>query len=116
MCPTIVNNVETLCAVKHVIGMGAAEFSKLGTPNNTGTRIVSLSGHVKRPGYYEIEVGKATMGEIINDPAFGGGLREGRKLKAVIPGGSSAKVFKASEKFKLKRSGPEGKEADQEFD
>ena len=110
MCPTIVNNVETLCNVKHIVAMGGAEFAKLGTPNNTGTRIVSLSGHVKKPGYYEIEVGKATIGELINDPKFGGGLRDGRKLKAVIPGGSSAKVFKAGEKFKLKKKDAEGKE------
>src|SRR6058998_1570385 len=108
MCPTIVNNVETLCHVKHIVAMGPAEYARLGTPNNTGTRIVSLSGHVKRPGYYEIEVGKVTIGQLINDPAFGGGLREGRKLKAVIPGGSSAKVFKAGEKFKLKRKGADG--------
>ena len=116
MCPTIVNNVETLCAVKHIVAMGAAEFVKLGTPNNTGTRIVSISGQVKRPGYYEIEVGKATIGELINDPAFAGGLRDGRKLKAVIPGGSSAKVFKAGEKFRLKRRGPDGRETEQEVD
>ncbi len=116
MCPTIVNNVETLCAVKHIVAMGGAEFARLGTPNNTGTRIVSVSGHVKRPGYYEVEVGKVTMGQLINDPAFGGGLREGRKLKAVIPGGSSAKVFKAGEKFKLKRKGPDGKDSEQEVD
>jgi len=102
MCPTIVNNVETLCDVKHIVAMGGAEYASLGTPNNTGTRIVSLSGHVKRPGYYEIEVGKVTIGQLIHDPEFGGGLREGRKLKAVIPGGSSAKVFKAGERFKLK--------------
>jgi NADH-quinone oxidoreductase subunit F len=110
MCPTIVNNVETLCNVKHIVAMGGAEFAKLGTPNNTGTRIVSLSGHVKKPGYYEIETGKATIGQLINDPAFGGGLRDGRKLKAVIPGGSSAKVFKAGEKFKLKKKDAEGRE------
>src|SRR6266850_556527 len=116
MCPKIVNNVETLCAVKHIVAMGAAEFAKLGTPNNTGTRIVSLSGQVKRPGYYEIEVGKVTIGQLINDPAFGGGLLDGRKLKAVIPGGSSAKVFKAGEKFKLKRRGPDGQEQEQEVD
>jgi NADH-quinone oxidoreductase subunit F len=116
MCPTIVNNVETLCAVKRIVAMGAVEYAKLGTPNNTGTRIVSLSGHVKRPGYFEIEVGKVTIGQLINDPAFGGGLLDGRKLKAVIPGGSSAKVFKAGEKFKLKRKGPDGKEAEQEVD
>jgi NADH-quinone oxidoreductase subunit F len=116
MCPTIVNNVETLCAVKQVVGMGAAEYTKLGTPNNTGTRIVSLSGHVKKPGYYEVEVGKVTLGELIFDPAFGGGLGEGRTLKAVIPGGSSAKVFKAGEKFKLKRKQPDGSAAEQEID
>src|SRR4051812_24394953 len=115
MCPTIVNNVETLCNVKHIVAMGAAEFAKLGTPNNTGTRIVSLSGHVKKPGYYEIEVGKATIGQLINDPVFGGGLKDGRKLKAVIPGGSSAKVFKAGEKFKLKRK-VEGKDVEQEVE
>jgi NADH-quinone oxidoreductase subunit F len=116
LCPTIVNNVETLCAVKHIVAMGGAQYAKLGTPNNTGTRIVSISGHVRKPGYYEIEVGKVTLGELINDPAFGGGLREGRKLQAVIPGGSSAKVFKAGERFKLKRRSPDGKETEQEFD
>ncbi len=105
MCPTIVNNVETLATVKHIIQMGGSEYAKLGTPNNTGTRIVSVSGHVKKPGYYEVEVGKATLGELIFHENFGGGLREGRKLKAVIPGGSSAKVFKAGEKFKMKRKG-----------
>jgi NADH-quinone oxidoreductase subunit F len=102
MCPTIVNNVETLCNVKHIVAMGGTEYAKLGTPNNTGTRIVSLSGHVKRPGYYEIETGKVTIGQLIFDANFGGGLRPGRSLKAVIPGGSSAKVFKAGEKFKIK--------------
>jgi NADH-quinone oxidoreductase subunit F len=113
MCPTIVNNVETLCHVKHIVAMGGAEYARLGTPNNTGTRIVSLSGQVKRPGYYEIEVGKATLGELINDPAFGGGMRDGRKLKAIIPGGSSSKVLKAGEKFKLKRK-VDGKDVEQE--
>ena len=116
LCPTIVNNVETLCAVKHIAAMGGAQYAKLGTPNNTGTRIVSISGHVRKPGYYEVEVGKVTIGELINDPVFGGGLREGRKLKAVIPGGSSAKVFKAGERFKLKRRGLDGKETEQEVD
>ena len=115
-CPTIVNNVETLCAVKHIVALGGAEYARLGTPNNTGTRIVSISGHVRKPGYYEVEVGKATLGELINDPAFGGGLREGRTLKAIIPGGSSAKVFKAGEKFKIKRRGPDGKDAEQEIE
>jgi len=115
-CPTIVNNVETLCAVKHVIAMGGAEYAKLGTPNNTGTRIVCLSGRVRRPGYYEIEVGKVTLRELIFDPAFGGGLPEGRQLKAVIPGGVSAKVFRAGEKVKLKTRGADGREVEQEKD
>src|SRR4029079_9846470 len=85
-------------------------------PNNNGTRIVSLSGHVNKPGDYEIEVGKVTIGELINEPAFGNGLRSGRQLKAVIPGGSSAKVFKAGEKFKLKKKGPDGKDIEQEVE
>ena len=116
LCPTIVNNVETLCAVKHIAAMGGAEYAKLGTPNNTGTRIVSISGHVRRPGYYEVEVGKVTIGELINDPAFGGGLREGRKLQAVIPGGSSAKVFRAGERFKIRRRSFYGKETEQQVE
>ena len=110
-CPTIVNNVETLCHVKHIVNLGSAEYAKLGTPNNTGTRIVSLSGDVKRPGYFEIEVGKVTLGELINHENFGQGLRDGRKLKAVIPGGSSAKVLKAGEVFKLNRKGADGQMA-----
>src|SRR5256885_3680815 len=116
MCPTIVNNVETLCAVKHIVEMGGAEYAKLGTPNNTGTRIVCVSGHVRKPGYYEIQVGKATIRELIFDSAFGNGLPEGRQLKAIIPGGSSAKVFKAGEKVKLKKKSPDGKETEQELD
>src|SRR5450759_2547025 len=68
-CPTIVNNVETLCAVKHVLAMGGAEYAKLGSPNDPGTRIVCVSGQVKNPGYFEIEIGKVTLGELINDLA-----------------------------------------------
>jgi NADH-quinone oxidoreductase subunit F len=116
MCPTIVNNVETLCAVKHIVMMGGTQYAKLGAPNNTGTRIVSLSGHIQKPGYYEVEVGKVTLRDLIFDPDFGGGLRPGRKLKALIPGGSSAKVFKAGERFKIKKKGPDAKETEHEFD
>jgi NADH-quinone oxidoreductase subunit F len=106
MCPTIVNNVETLCHVKHIIEMGGAEYSKLGTPNNTGTRLVCVSGDVLRPGYFEIEVGSVTLGQIINEMA--GGLRYGRNLKAVIPGGSSAKVLRADETFNINQKQPDG--------
>ena len=76
---------------------------------------------MKKPGYYEVETGKVTIGQLINDPEFGGGLlepepgRPPRKLKAVIPGGSSSKVLKAGEKFKLKRR-VEGKDVEQEVD
>jgi NADH-quinone oxidoreductase subunit F len=100
MCPTIVNNVETLCHVKHIIAMGGAEYARIGRPNNTGTRIVCVSGDVVRPGYFEIEVGALTMGQVINEMA--GGPKPGRKIKAVIPGGSSAKVLRAGDRFKLK--------------
>ena len=116
MCPTIVNNVETLCAVRHIMDMGAGEFAKLGTPRNTGTRIVSLSGHVKKPGYYEVEVGKVTIGELINHENFGGGLKDGRKLQAIIPGGSSSKVLKAGETFKLKSKDKDGNDVEVETD
>lgn len=101
LCPTIVNNVETLCHVKHIIQMGGDEYAKLGTPNNTGTRILCVSGDVQKPGYFEVQVGKVTMGELIHDMC--GGLKPGRKLKAVIPGGSSAKVLRGGEVFKIKR-------------
>ena len=99
LCPTIVNNVETLCHVKHIISMGGENWSKTGTPNNTGTRILCVSGDVEKPGYFEVQVGKVTLGEVINDMC--GGLKPGRKLKAVIPGGSSAKVLRADETFKI---------------
>ena len=115
-CPTIVNNVETLCTVRHILAMGGGEFAKLGTPGNTGTRIVSISGGVQKPGYYEVEVGKVTIGQLINDPAFGGGLRKGRQLKAIIPGGVSAKVFKAGERVKYKKTLPSGKTIEQKID
>ncbi|MEZ5434128.1 MAG: NADH-quinone oxidoreductase subunit NuoF [Verrucomicrobiales bacterium] len=101
MSPTIVNNVESLCHVKHILAMGGAEYAKLGTPNNTGTRILCVSGDVQKPGYFEVQVGKVTLGEVIQDLC--GGLKPGRKLQAVIPGGSSAKVLRADERFKLKR-------------
>ena len=104
MCPTIVNNVESLCHVKHIIELGGAEYARLGTPRNNGTRILCVSGDVVRPGYYEVQVGKITMGEVINELC--GGLKPGRTLKAIIPGGSSAKVLRADEIFKLKQ--PDG--------
>ena len=106
MCPTIVNNVETLCAVKHIVAMGGEDYAKLGKPNNTGTRMLCVSGDVEKPGYYEFEVGKITIGQLINEVC--GGIKGGRKLKALIPGGSSAKVMKAGDRYKIKTKKPDG--------
>ena len=99
-CPTIVNNVETLCHVKHIVEVGGDAYAKIGTPNNTGTRILCVSGHVQKPGYYEYEVGKITLGQLLNEVC--GGPLPGRKFKAIIPGGSSAKILKCGETFTLK--------------
>jgi len=113
-CPTIVNNVETLCHVKHIIAIGAAEFSKLGSAGDGGTRTLCVSGDVVNPGYYELGCGQVTVGQLINEIC--GGLKPGRTLKAIIPGGSSAKVLRADEKFKMKRKGEDGAETTVEVD
>lgn len=107
-CPTIVNNVETLCHVKHILEMGADEYLKIGTPNNTGTRIFCVSGHVQKPGYYEYACGEVTMGQLLNDVC--GGPLPGRQFKAVIPGGSSAKILRFGEKFTIKNKDGSTKE------
>ena len=99
-CPTIVNNVETICHVRHIAEMGGEAYSKIGTPNNTGTRILCVSGHVQKPGYFEFEVGKITLGQLLNEVC--GGPLPGRTFKAVIPGGSSAKILRFGETFTLK--------------
>ena len=92
--PTIVNNVETLAAVTVIIRDGASGYRKYGTEKSAGTKLFSLSGNVKRPGNYEVELGYPLKELIFG---LGGGIREGRKLKAVIPGGSSAPVLTAEE-------------------
>jgi NADH-quinone oxidoreductase subunit F len=112
MCPTIVNNVETLCNVKHIVRIGGAEYAKMGKPNNTGTRLLCVSGDVQKPGYYEFEVGGITIGELINDIC--GGMKPGRTLKAVIPGGSSAKLMSAKDRYKIKTKQRDGKMVEQE--
>jgi NADH-quinone oxidoreductase subunit F len=106
MCPTIVNNVETLCNIKHIVAMGGAAYAKLGKPNNTGTRLLCVSGDVEKPGYYEFEVGALTIGQLLNEVC--GGIKGGRKLKALIPGGSSAKVMRAGDRYKIKTKKPDG--------
>ncbi|HWP48483.1 MAG TPA: NADH-quinone oxidoreductase subunit NuoF [Candidatus Limnocylindrales bacterium] len=95
-CPTVVNNVETLSQLPHIMKNGAAWFANIcqGAPKCGGTRIFSVSGHVNRPGIYELPL-TVTLREIIYDHA--GGIPGGKKLKAVIPGGSSAPVLTADE-------------------
>jgi NADH-quinone oxidoreductase subunit F len=89
--PTLINNVETVATVPKVIELGGSKYAKLGVPpNSTGTRVLSVSGNVRRGGNYELELG-STLRELIYD--FGGGLDAGRTLKAVIPGGSSVPVL-----------------------
>ena len=111
MAPTIVNNVESLCHVKHIIAMGGDEYAKLGVARNTGTRILCVSGDVKKPGYFEVEVGKVTMRELLYDMC--GGPKDGREFKAVIPGGSSSKILRCDETYKLKQ--PDGSTKDLGF-
>ena len=93
-CPTIVNNVETLACVPHIINNGADWFASIGTPRNTGTKIFGLSGHVTNPGLYELPLGINLL-ELIEE--YGGGVLGGRRIKAVSPGGSSSAVFSADE-------------------
>ena len=93
--PTLINNVETVSTVPVVLELGAAEYSKLGVPpNSTGTRVVSVSGNVANGGNFEIRQG-ITLRELIYDLA--GGVPGGRKLKAIIPGGSSVPVLTADQ-------------------
>ena len=101
MAPTIVNNAESLCHVVHILRMGGAEYVKLGTPRNSGTRILCVSGDVKKSGYFEVEVGKVTFRELLYDMC--GGPKDGRKFKAVIPGGSSSKILRCNESFTIGR-------------
>ncbi len=89
--PTVVNNVETLANLPHIVSRGPEWFASIGSPpKSTGTRIFCVSGHVKRPGNYEVPMG-ITFRELINEHA--GGMRSDKPLKAIIPGGASASFF-----------------------
>ncbi|MEW6210887.1 MAG: NADH-quinone oxidoreductase subunit NuoF, partial [Acidobacteriota bacterium] len=92
--PTVVNNVETLAALPWIITNGGAAYAQMGTERSKGTKLFSVSGHITRPGTYEVELGYPLMDFIRNES---GGMRDGRALKAVIPGGSSVPVLTASE-------------------
>jgi NADH-quinone oxidoreductase subunit F len=88
--PTLINNVETLATVPHIIEMGGEEYAKLGTPGSAGTKLVSVSGNVRNPGNFEVELGTPSR-----DIVYGlaGGPHEGREVKFWFPGGSSSPVL-----------------------
>ena len=92
--PTVVNNVETLCAVPWIIKNGAAAYAAIGTEKSKGTKLFSVSGNINRPGVYEVDLGYPLL-DFVNNEA--GGLPNGRRLKAVIPGGSSVPILTAAE-------------------
>ncbi|RMG44166.1 MAG: NADH oxidoreductase (quinone) subunit F [Candidatus Dadabacteria bacterium] len=93
-CPTVINNVETLSTIPWIVANGGAEYAKIGVDKSSGTKLVSASGHIKKPGVYEIEMGYPLLEFIENEC---GGIREGHSLKAVIPGGSSVNILTAEE-------------------
>ncbi len=97
-CPTVVNNVETLATVPWIINNGGAAYTKMGTAKSSGTKMWSVSGDVNRPGVYEVECGKPFR--VLLEECCGG-MKNGKKLKAVIPGGSSAPILTAEEAMNM---------------
>ncbi|CAN5589262.1 NADH-quinone oxidoreductase subunit NuoF [soil metagenome] len=96
--PTLINDVETLSNVPHIVGRGADWFKGFGTEQSPGTKVVSISGDVQRPGNYEVELGVKTRDLI---EGLAGGVKDGRKLKGFFPGGSSSPVLTAAEGLDL---------------
>jgi NADH-quinone oxidoreductase subunit F len=92
--PTVINNAETIANAPHILLMGGEAYAKLGTERNGGTRLFGISGHVERPGVYELPMGYSLRDAIYK---VAGGIKDGKKLKAVVPGGSSCPVLKADE-------------------
>ncbi|MDQ4072506.1 MAG: NADH-quinone oxidoreductase subunit NuoF [Actinomycetota bacterium] len=99
LSPTLVNNVETLCNVPWIINLGVEEYRKLGTEQSTGTKVVSVSGNVRRPGNYEVPLG-VTCRDLIYGLA--GGPPEGREVKCFLPGGSSSPALTGDEGLDLR--------------
>jgi NADH-quinone oxidoreductase subunit F len=104
-CPTVVNNVETLAAVVPVMKMGGEEYAKIGIGKSTGTKLISASGHINKPGVYEIELG-VPVEEFIYSDSYCGGMRNGKKLKAVVAGGSSVPILPAELILKTAKGEP----------
>lgn len=93
--PTVVNNVETIATVVPIINMGGEEYAKIGKGKSTGTKLISASGNINKPGVYEIELG-VPVEEFIYSDQYCGGIQDGRKLKAVVAGGSSVPILPAN--------------------
>ncbi len=93
-CPTVVNNVETIAAVVPIVNDGGEAYAKIGIGKSTGTKLISASGHINKPGVYEIELG-VPVEEFIYSENYCGGMKGGRKLKAVVAGGSSVPILPA---------------------
>jgi NADH-quinone oxidoreductase subunit F len=93
-CPTVVNNVETIAAVVPIVNDGGEEYAKIGIGKSTGTKLISASGHINKPGVYEIELG-VPVEEFIYSENYCGGIKGGRNLKAVVAGGSSVPILPA---------------------
>lgn len=104
-CPTVVNNVETIAAVCPIINMGGDEYAKIGIGRSTGTKLISASGHINKPGTYEIELG-LPVEEFIYSEEYCGGIINGRQLKAVVAGGSSVPVLPAHLILKTEKGEP----------
>jgi NADH-quinone oxidoreductase subunit F len=94
-CPTVVNNVETIAAVVPIVNDGGDAYAAIGVGKSTGTKLISASGHINKPGVYEIELG-LPVEEFLNSDEYCGGVWKGRKLKAVVAGGSSVPVLPAN--------------------
>jgi NADH-quinone oxidoreductase subunit F len=88
----VVNNVETIAAVCPIVMMGGEEYAKIGIGKSTGTKLISASGHINKPGVYEIELG-VPVEEFIYSEEYCGGIRNGKKMKAVVAGGSSVPIL-----------------------
>ncbi len=96
MKPTIVNNVETLANLPWIISNGATKFKEYGSEKSPGTRMLAISGHVKRPGVYEVEQGRVSFRELFYGENYCGGIKDDNDLKMFIPGGGSAPWFSRS--------------------
>src|SRR4030095_2597414 len=90
--PTVVNNVESIATVPCIITMGGGEYAKLGTPKSTGTKLISACGNINKPGVYEIEMG-IPVEEFIFSHEYCGGIKDGKRMKAVVAGGSSVPIL-----------------------